>query len=43
MQGVNTVIWDGRNGNGNLVVDGVYIARITGGGMDANVKIAVVK
>jgi hypothetical protein len=43
MQGVNTVVWDGRNGDGKLVVDGVYIARITGGGVDADVKIAVVK
>ena len=41
--GANTVVWDGRNGDGNVVLDGVYVARIEGGGLDASVKIAVVK
>ena len=42
-QGVNTVSWDGRNGKGDLVLDGVYVARITGGGTSHQIKIVVVK
>ena len=41
--GVNSVDWDGRNGDGNVVIDGIYIVRITGGGLDESVKIAVFK
>ena len=41
--GANSVTWDGRNANGRIVVDGVYIARITGGGADATIRIAVMK
>jgi hypothetical protein len=41
--GVNTVSWDGRNGNGDLVTDGVYVARISGGGLEHQIKIVVVK
>jgi hypothetical protein len=42
-QGANTVLWDGLNANGDLVLDGVYIARLTGGGVETTIKIAVVK
>jgi hypothetical protein len=38
------VVWDGRNGAGRRVLDGVYIARITTStGLEATTKIAVVK
>jgi hypothetical protein len=42
-RGTNEVEWDGRNGNGDLVVDGIYVAHISGAGLDAKVKIAVIK
>lgn len=41
--GANAVIWDGRNVDGRTVFDGVYFARIQGGGLDATLKIAVLK
>jgi hypothetical protein len=41
--GANSVVWDGRNGDGLTVIDGVYLARIRGGGLDATLKIAVLK
>ncbi|OQX87678.1 hypothetical protein B6D60_03420 [candidate division KSB1 bacterium 4484_87] len=38
------ITWDGRNGNGKRVLNGVYVARIsTGDGKEAIHKIAVVK
>ncbi|NOZ60121.1 MAG: hypothetical protein GXO74_00415 [Calditrichaeota bacterium] len=38
------IIWDGRNGNGKRVLNGIYVARIsTGDGKEAITKIAVVK
>ncbi len=38
------VIWDGRNGQGYKVLNGVYVARIsTGNGKSALIKIAVIK
>ncbi len=44
--GVNAgVYWDGRNGDGDVVLNGVYIARIdvAEGGLKAMLKMAVVK
>jgi hypothetical protein len=37
------VDWDGRNGRGDVVVDGVYLVRIQAAGMEAKVKIVVMK
>jgi len=41
--GLNEVPWDGRNGDGALVVPGVYVARIEGGGLDEQVKVGVLR
>ncbi|MCK4548872.1 MAG: T9SS type A sorting domain-containing protein, partial [Candidatus Krumholzibacteria bacterium] len=35
--------WDGRNGNGEVVRNGVYICKVTAGGKSAMFKIAVAK
>jgi len=35
--------WDGRNGQGNVVRNGVYICKVTAGGKSATFKIAVAK
>ncbi|MFH1957537.1 MAG: lamin tail domain-containing protein [bacterium] len=35
--------WDGRNGRGNKVSSGIYICHITGGGIDAKTKIAIIR
>jgi hypothetical protein len=35
--------WDGRNGNGEIVRNGVYICKVTAGGRSAMFKIAVAK
>ncbi len=42
---LNTVNWDGRNENGDIVLDGVYIAwiRVEDSGEEQIIKIAVVK
>jgi hypothetical protein len=39
------IFWDGRNGNGDMVLNGVYMAYIEVGGssLTATVKMAVVK
>jgi hypothetical protein len=36
-------VWDGRNGNGDVVSNGGYICRVSGAGIDLRRKIAVVK
>ena len=41
--GLNEVPWDGRNGAGDLVRPGVYVARIEGGGVSALVKVGVLR
>jgi len=44
VQGSNEVIWDGKNGRGSVVRNGVYVAVImTQNGSKQMVKIAVVK
>jgi len=40
---VNQFFWDGRNGDSNLVNEGVYIAVLKYSGGEARTKIAVVK
>ena len=39
--GPNEIEWDGRNGNGILVSDGIYICRIEAGGHSLTTKIGV--
>lgn len=34
--------WDGRNGDGKKVASGIYIAHVTGAGVDSKVKIAII-
>jgi len=41
--GSNEVEWDGKNGRGQVVRNGVYVAVIQTGGSKMMVKIAVVK
>ena len=42
-RGLNEVAWDGRNGNGDLVLPGVYVARIEGGGAAEQIKVGVLR
>jgi hypothetical protein len=42
-RGLNELPWDGRNGNGNLVVPGVYVAALQGGGLHEQIKVGVVR
>ncbi|MGE5175546.1 MAG: FlgD immunoglobulin-like domain containing protein [Hyphomicrobiales bacterium] len=42
-RGLNEVPWDGRNGNGDLVRPGVYVARIEGGGVSERIKVGVLR
>ena len=41
--GLNEVTWDGRNGQGEVVRNGVYLCRVNGAGLDVRWKIAVVR
>ena len=41
--GLNEVPWDGRNGKGELVRPGVYVARIDGPGVSERVKVGVLR
>ncbi len=41
--GLNTIKWDGRNGEERVVADGVYLAVITAGGETKIRKIGVLK
>ncbi|HEU4765613.1 MAG TPA: hypothetical protein VFT93_08190, partial [Candidatus Eisenbacteria bacterium] len=42
-QGLNEVAWDGRNGKGETVRPGVYVARIEGGGVNEAIKVGVLR
>jgi hypothetical protein len=37
------VTWDGRNGNGEPVRAGVYVARIEGAGVREQIKVGVLR
>jgi len=37
------VPWDGRNGSGELVRPGVYVAEIQGGGANERIKVGVLR
>ena len=41
--GLNEVPWDGRNGKGELVRPGVYVARIDGPGLSESIKVGVLR
>jgi len=41
--GLQRAFWDGRNGTGNVVLNGIYYAQLTVGGQKYMIKIAVVK
>jgi len=41
--GLNEVPWDGRNGKGELVRPGVYVARIDGPGVSGRIKVGVLR
>jgi len=41
--GLNEVPWDGRNGKGEMVRPGVYVAKIDGPGVSAQVKVGVLR
>ncbi len=43
MAGVNTVEWDGRNGNGRTVGNGGYIYTLSSGSFSVTKKIAIVR
>ena len=43
IQGLNEVPWDGRNGNGETVRPGVYVAQIEGGGVSERIKVGVLR
>jgi hypothetical protein len=42
-RGLNEVPWDGRNGEGELVRPGVYVAEIQGGGARERIKVGVLR
>lgn len=42
-RGLNEVTWDGRNGNGEPVRAGVYVARIEGAGVREQIKVGVLR
>jgi hypothetical protein len=42
-RGLNEVPWDGRNGAGELVRPGVYVAEIQGGGASERIKVGVLR
>lgn len=37
------ISWDGRNSDGQIVSSGIYLARITGSGLNLTAKIAIVR
>jgi hypothetical protein len=41
--GLREIEWDGRNGDGRVVLNGVYICKLEAAGTDATFKIAVAK
>lgn len=42
-RGLNEVAWDGRNGKGELVRPGLYVARIEGAGASEQIKVGVLR
>ena len=42
-RGLNELPWDGRNGKGDLVRPGLYIARIEGSGASEQIKVGVLR
>jgi flagellar hook assembly protein FlgD len=42
-QGLNEVPWDGKNGKGEVVRPGVYVAQIDGGGVSERIKVGVLR
>jgi hypothetical protein len=42
-RGLNEVPWDGKNGSGETVRPGVYVARIEGGGVSESIKVGVLR
>ncbi|TMQ62970.1 MAG: T9SS type A sorting domain-containing protein [Candidatus Eisenbacteria bacterium] len=42
-RGLNEVPWDGRNGKGELVRPGLYVARIEGSGASEQIKVGVLR
>ena len=43
VSGLNEVRWDGRNGKGEIVRPGVYVARIDGPGVSEQIKVGVLR
>jgi hypothetical protein len=41
--GLREIRWDGRNGDGKVVLNGIYICKLESAGVDATFKIAVAK
>ncbi len=41
--GLNEVAWDGRNGKGEIVRPGVYVAKIDGPGVSEQIKVGVLR
>jgi hypothetical protein len=41
--GLNEVPWDGRNGKGQIVRPGVYVAKIDGPGVSGQIKVGVLR
>ncbi len=41
--GLNEVAWDGRNGKGEIVRPGVYVAKIDGAGLSEQIKVGVLR
>jgi hypothetical protein len=42
-EGLRDILWDGKNGNGDIVLNGVYICKLEAAGANATFKIAVAK
>ncbi|KPJ61688.1 MAG: hypothetical protein AMJ46_01070 [Latescibacteria bacterium DG_63] len=42
-RGLREILWDGRNGRGELVLNGAYVCKLEADGVDATFKIAVAK
>lgn len=38
-----TPTWNGKNKDGKTVASGIYIVHVTGGGIDSNKKVAIIK
>ncbi|MCX5800745.1 MAG: T9SS type A sorting domain-containing protein [Candidatus Eisenbacteria bacterium] len=42
-EGLREILWDGKNGSGDVVLNGVYICKLEAAGVNATFKIAVAK